>query len=206
MKVLGLTGGIGMGKSTVASVFAEMGVAVADTDQLAREVVQHGQPAWHEIASRFGPQYFCPDGTLNRSALGALVFADPTARECLENITHPRIRCLWQAQVKSWHSQGRPLAVVVIPLLFETKAESSFNAVICVACQPATQWARLRDRGWTDPQIEQRLAAQLPIRAKVDRAQFVLWNEAAPSLIRPQLESMLRSLNPELARKPLPKE
>jgi dephospho-CoA kinase len=188
MRLLGLTGGIGMGKSTVAAIFAQRGVAVADTDQLARDIVQPGQPALEEIGLQFGRRFVRSDGTLDREGLGALVFNDPAARSQLEAITHPRIRELWQAQVREWSQAGRDLAVVVIPLLFETGSAAGFEAVACVACTASTQRSRLRLRGWTDVQIEQRVAAQWPIQKKIDRAHFMIWNEGPADLLTPQVE------------------
>jgi dephospho-CoA kinase len=195
MKILGLTGGIGMGKSTVANVLASLGAAICDTDQLAREIVQPGQPALREIRDQFGPQFLQSDGQLDRDALGALVFADSLARQKLEAITHPRIRALWQHQVQLWSHLNLPCAVVVIPLLLETGSQSDFNAVLCVACTARTQHQRLHDRGWTDTQIRQRLAAQLPIADKMAHADFVIWNDGPLELIQAQIERIFKALS-----------
>lgn len=177
MKTFGITGGIGMGKSAAAQLLRERGVAVVDTDDLARDVVQPGEPALTEIQNIFGHDLVTADGQLKRDALAKIVFADAVAREKLEAILHPRIQQLWQAQLKSWRDQGRAIAAVIIPLLFETKAESSFDAVVCVACSPATQQQRLASRGWTADQIKQRLAAQISVTEKMTRAHHVIWSE-----------------------------
>jgi dephospho-CoA kinase len=194
MKVLGLTGGIGMGKSTSAQLLRARGVPVVDTDDLARQIVEPGQPALAEVLAAFGPQFAGPDGQLHRDELARRVFTDPAARRQLEDILHPRIRALWHAQVETWRAEGRPLAVVVIPLLFETKAEAELDATICIACSAATQQQRLQARGWSPEQIEQRLQAQWPVETKMARADYVVWTEADLDLHAAQIERLLRRL------------
>jgi dephospho-CoA kinase len=115
------------------------------------------------------------------------------ARRKLEAILHPRIAALWRAQVERWRSEGKPLAVVVIPLLYETGAEAEFDAVICVACAPATQRQRRLGRGWTREEIEQRIAAQLPIARKMARADYVIWTEAGLDIHAQQLDRIVPS-------------
>jgi dephospho-CoA kinase len=194
MKVLGLTGGIGMGKSTSAGLFRARGVPVVDTDDLARQVVEPGQPALAEVIAIFGPQITDSDGRLRREELARRVFADSAALHRLEAILHPRIRELWRAQAEAWRSQGLPLAVVVIPLLFETKAEAELDATICVACSSATQQERLRGRGWTPNQIKQRLQAQLPTQQKITRADYLIWTEGSLDVHAAQIDRILRHL------------
>ncbi len=195
MKVLGLTGGIGMGKSTSAGLFRARGVPVVDTDDLARQIVEPGRPALAEVVAAFGPQITEPDGRLRRDELARRVFADSAALHRLEAILHPRIRELWRAQAEAWRSQGRPLAVVVIPLLFETKAEAELDATICVACSAATQQERLRARGWTPEQIKQRLQAQLPTEQKIARADYLIWTEAGLDVHGAQIDRILGILH-----------
>jgi dephospho-CoA kinase len=192
LKVLGLTGGIGMGKSAADSLLRQRGVAVIDTDLLARELVEPGQPALAEIRQSFGAEVLGPDGRLDRGELARRVFAEPEARRRLEEILHPRIRRLWKAQVQGWRAEGRPLAVVVIPLLFETGAEKEFEATLCVACSAATQHQRLRARGWSPEQIEQRISAQWPTEKKMAQADFVIWTEAGLDVHAAQLERALQ--------------
>jgi dephospho-CoA kinase len=194
MKVLGLTGGIGMGKSTSAELFRARGVPVVDTDDLARQVVEPGQPALAEVVAAFGPQITGPDGRLRREEMARRVFADSAALHRLQAILHPPIRELWRAQAEAWRSQGRPLAVVVIPLLFETKAEAELDVTICVACSAATQQARLRARGWPPDQITQRLQAQWPTEQKMARADYLIWTEAGLDVHAAQIERILRRL------------
>jgi dephospho-CoA kinase len=153
------------------------GAQVVDTDELAQQLVQPGQPALAEIQAAFGKNLVGPDGQLDRAGLARVVFTDAAARKKLEAILHPRIRERWLAQIETWRRENHALAVVVIPLLFETQAEASFDKIICVACSAATQRQRLLRRGWTSDQIEQRLAAQWPVARKIARADFVVWTE-----------------------------
>ncbi len=191
MKLFGLTGGVGMGKSAVERVLRARGVSVVDTDALARAVVEPGQPALDEIQRVFGPEVIDTDGQLVRVDLARLVFAEGGARQQLEAIVHPRIRELWQTQVKAWRAAGLARAVVAIPLLFETDAEREFDAVICVACTPQTQRQRLRERGWPPEQVQQRIAAQWPAERKMASADYVVWSEGGLDLLASQLERIL---------------
>jgi dephospho-CoA kinase len=194
MKLCGLTGGVGMGKSTAAGFLLQSGARVVDTDELARELVQPGQPALVEIRHEFGGEVFLPDGSLNRVALAEKVFADETARKKLEAILHPRIRERWSAQVATWRKENVPLAVVVIPLLFETQAEAAFDKIICVACSPSSQSERLRARGWTDDQIRRRIAAQLPVPQKLARSHFIVWTQGILAVHRRQIVEIVNKI------------
>jgi dephospho-CoA kinase len=194
MKLLGLTGGVGMGKSTAAALLRARGLSVVDTDELARELVEPGQPALAEIRAAFGPEVFDSRGALRRDALARIVFADETRRRELERILHPRIREVWRAQVAAWRAAGRPGAVVVIPLLFETGAAGEFDATVCVACTAASQRERLLARGWSEEEIARRLAAQWPIERKLAAADFVVWAEGGVDLTAAQLDRILRQL------------
>jgi dephospho-CoA kinase len=190
-KVIGLTGGIGMGKSTAADLLEKRGVAVCDTDLLARQVVQPGQPALEEILAAFGRQVIGPDGCLRRDEVARMVFSDPARRQQLEAITHPRIRDLWRTQVESWRAEGRTRGVVVIPLLFETSAATHFDFVICVACSAASQRQRLAVRGWNEDEIERRITAQWPAQKKMDVSDYVVWTEAGVDVHEAQLRRIL---------------
>jgi dephospho-CoA kinase len=196
VKTYGITGGIGMGKSTAGQLLRERGVAVVDTDDLARELVQPGEPALTEIQNAFGPNLLASDGQLKRGDLATLIFRDRTVREKLEAILHPRIHERWQAQLEVWRGAGRERAAVIIPLLFETGAESDFDAVICVACTAATQEERLRARGWTVEQIEQRIAAQMPVAEKMGRSHHVIWTEGGLDVHAQQWERALNVHHP----------
>jgi len=194
MKLCGLTGGVGMGKSTAAGFFLQSGVRVIDTDDLARRLVQSGQPALAEIQSQFGGSIISPAGELKRDALAQLVFTDAAARKKLEAILHPRIRAVWLAQIEIWRKEKCPLVLVVIPLLFETQAENQFDKIICVASTPAAQHERLCQRGWSPAQIHQRIAAQLPVEQKIARAHFVIWTEGSLAVHALQVEWILAKL------------
>ncbi len=194
MKRLGLTGGIGMGKTAAADYLRCRGLPVVDTDQLARELVEPGQPALAEIVAAFGPAVLDAQGGLRRRELAGLVFSDESRRRQLEAILHPRIRAAWRAQLEAWQRAGRPAAVVVIPLLFETGAGGEFDATLCVACSAASQRERLRVRSWSDEEIARRLAAQWPIERKLAAADFVIWAEGGLEQTEAQLDRVLDSL------------
>jgi dephospho-CoA kinase len=180
-----------MGKSTAGQLLQQWLVPVVDTDSLARQVVEPGQPALREIEGAFGAGVFGPGGRLDREALARLVFADESRRKTLEAIVHPRIRELWQSHVSLWKSEQRSRCVVIIPLLYETGGTAQFDSVICIACSAAAQWQRLIARGWTQEQIRQRLSAQWPIQQKMDLANYVVWTEAGLDTHAAQLERIL---------------
>ena len=194
MKILGLTGGIGMGKSACADLFRNRDIRLVDTDDLARQVVELGQPALAEIKVRFGSEYLDSAGSLDRGRLAQLVFSNVEARTQLERILHPRIRTLWQAEAKAWERQGERLGVVVIPLLFETRAEQDLDVTVCVACSSRTQHERLYTRGWSDVQIARRISAQWPVFRKMALADFVIWSEGNIDLLPPQLDRIISSV------------
>jgi len=191
MKLLGLTGGVGMGKSACADLLSSRQIPLVDTDQLARHVVEPGQPALTEVRQLFGPAIIRPDGTLDRKQLARRVFAEPAARKQLEQILHPRIRALWHRQAEQWREERRPLGVVMIPLLFETQAEKELDATICVACSASTQGERLAERGWSPQEIQQRKAAQWPIETKIAQATYVIWSEGSLEIHAQQLDRIL---------------
>ena len=189
VRLIGLTGGIATGKSTVASLLAEHGATVVDSDELAREVVQRGQPALAEIAERFGPDVIAPDGSLDRAAMGAIVFADPEARRDLERITHPRIAELTQERIAAAAARDAGVVVVDVPLLFESKREDMFEGVLLVYAPEEVQIRRLIARdGLDEAAARQRLAAQLPIEEKRSRATWVIDNSGRLDETRRQVD------------------
>ncbi|MGH7951352.1 MAG: dephospho-CoA kinase [Limisphaerales bacterium] len=194
MKLCGLTGGVGMGKSTAAEFLRARDAQIADTDKIARQLVQPGKPALVEIQSAFGKEMISSDGQLRRAELARIVFADAAARKKLEEILHPRIRGHWLAQIENWKKENCALAVVVIPLLFETRAESRFDKIICVACSASAQRERLLTRGWNLEQIRQRIAAQVPVEQKIARADFVIWTDGALEIHAQQIDRILARL------------
>jgi dephospho-CoA kinase len=144
-----------------------------------------------EIKNAFRKEIISPDGSLRRDELANLVFADPAARKKLEAILHPRIRERWLAQIETWRNENVPLAIVVIPLLYETQAESWFDRIICVACAENSRHKRLQARGWTQEQIQGRIAAQMPVTEKIARANFVIWTEGEMENHSRQVERIL---------------
>jgi dephospho-CoA kinase len=184
--LIGLTGGIGMGKSTVAEYLVRRGEKVVDTDMLARQLVEPGQPALEEIRGVFGAEVFGPGGVLDRKALGRVVFGSVGARKTLEEILHPKIRAAWKRAAEEWRRAGLKRGVVVIPLLYETGARAEVDRVICVGCSRETQKWRLSARGWSAKEIEQRNAAQWPIEKKMDHADNVIWNESTMTVCEEQ--------------------
>lgn len=195
MLLLGLTGGVGMGKSTVAGMFSRGGVRVVDTDVLARQVVAPGSVGLARVVEVFGPKCLTPTGTLDREWMAQRVFEDPEARRRLEVILHPLIREAWHARIEQWRRAGCDLAMVVIPLLYETEADREVDQVISVACRPDTQAERLCQRGWSEEQIARRNAAQLPAEEKMRRADIVIWTEGPLKTTAAQVELVLERLH-----------
>lgn len=191
MIVFGLTGGIGTGKTTAATRLAERGIPIVDSDIIARQLVEPGRPALQNIVELFGEDILDSVGALRRDALARRVFADPGARALLDGVLHPLIRVAWGRQINDWRTQGVNRAVVVIPLLFETAAETQFDATICTACKPATQHHRLVERGWDETQISGRLQAQWPLEKKMERARYVIWAEGPLGVLEAQLRRVL---------------
>jgi len=189
-RVIGLTGGVGMGKSTAARLLAKRGLPVVDSDDLAREVVAPGQPALEEIAEIFGAE-FIVDGKLDRQRMAGEVFGDDAARARLEAIIHPRVRELWQGRIEQWRANEVPVGVAVIPLLFEVGAETEMDTVVCLACTANTQRDRLRARGWDATQISARIGAQMDIARKMELADHVLWNEGTLDALTAQLQRIV---------------
>jgi len=193
--LLGLTGGIAAGKSTVAAVLTELGAKVISADALARAVVEPGTPALAEIAARFGQEFIGPDGRLDRKALGAKVFADPDARRALEAIVHPRIREAFEAEVSGIRAED-PDAVVVYdaPLLIEAGADAAVDRVIVVVVDEATQVRRLMARdGLTEREARDRLAAQLSLEERLKHADEVVDGTLPPAMLRARLEAILEA-------------
>jgi len=202
MRVLGLTGGIGSGKSMVAQIFARLGAVVIDADQLAREVVEPGQPALQEIATAFGPDVLLSDGRLDRSKLAGIIFADPAERARLDAITHPRIRARMDEEIKARRS-GPGVLIVDIPLLYENDRTHSVERVIVVWVDPQTQLRRIRRRdGLSAEAARQRIAAQMPLDAKRARADHVIDNSGSREDTRRQVEAIYHLYAPTAASPP----
>ncbi len=176
MTTVGLTGGIACGKSAVAKILREMGVPVLDLDQVARQVVEPGEPALAEIEAQWPA--VVRDGVLDRKALGAVVVADAGARRQLEAITHPRI---W-ARMEDWLSEQAGPAVVEAALMVETGSYRRYDKLLVVACSPEVQRARLAAReGYDEDTVERWVSTQMPLAAKVKLADAVIWNDGTES-------------------------
>jgi dephospho-CoA kinase len=175
---IGLTGGIACGKSTVASMLVGLGALLIDADKLARDVVMPGHPALQQIAERFGQSLILPDGSLNRKALGEIVFSEPSARKDLEAITHPRIRqAMWDQMHEAEENQPHKLVVVDVPLLYESGLQGYFQKVMVVYVPEEIQLKRLMDRDVISLEAAQlRLKAQMPIEQKKLLANIVIDN------------------------------
>lgn len=172
---VGLTGGIGSGKSEVTRRLAAHGAVIIDADVVAREVVAPGTPGLAEVVAAFGPDVLGPDGALDRARLGRQIFADPAARDWLNAIVHPLVR----AETQRRFAAAPPDAVVVndVPLLVETGLAPSYDAVVVVATSSETQLDRLvRTRGMTEADALARIAAQAPLAEKVAVAGYVIDN------------------------------
>jgi dephospho-CoA kinase len=172
---IALTGGIATGKSYALARFQRLGIPCLDSDVLAHGVEAPGTEATQQIAARFGADVLAADGSVDRSKLGPIVFADPTARKELEAIVHPAVYRAIAAGLRGFELiGGAPYILVDVPLLFETGHAHEFDRVVVTACAPETQLARLRARGLSDEAARQRLAAQLSSAEKTARAHFVI--------------------------------
>ncbi|MCP9447535.1 MAG: dephospho-CoA kinase [Nitrospira sp.] len=176
MVLVGLTGGVATGKSTVASMFKQCGAVIIDADALARSVVEPGKPAWREIVKSFGKTVLNPDRTINRRVLGDIVFRDPEKLRRLERIVHPRVSREQRRLVRSAFARD-PRAVVVydVPLLFEAGIEKTVDHIIVVSADRDIQIARLQERdGLSRADALRRIKSQMPLAKKRRLADFVL--------------------------------
>ncbi len=180
--VIGLTGGIGCGKSTAAACFADLGFVVIDADRLARQVLE-SHACVSQLRDRWGAACLDAQGVPDRRWIGAKVFADPAERAFLESITHPEVARLRR---EATADPSRDY-VVEIPLLFEKDLAAGLTTVVVVACSDDVRRERLRARGLTDEEISARIASQLSLVEKVKRANVVLWNDGEPAFLREQV-------------------
>ena len=196
---VGLTGGIASGKSTAAKFFGALGVPILDSDQIARDVVEPGQPPLERLVERFGPKILTPDGHLDRPALRDIVFSDPKARADLEALTHPAIGAAMEARSAT---AGGPYQILVIPLLVEKNLAAHVDRVLVVDCDEELQIRRLRDRdGSTAEQVQAILKAQVPRAARLKAADDVIRNDKDMSAVRDQVAT-LHARYLELAARP----
>ena len=185
---VGLTGGIASGKSTAAKFFGALGVPIIDTDQLARDVVEPGQPPLERLVERFGPGILTEDGHLDRPALRNIVFSDPMARADLEALTHPAIGAAVEARS---NEVGGVYQILVLPLLVEKNLGSQLNRVLVVDCDEELQIRRLQSRdGSTLEQARAILNAQASRSSRLKAAHDVIKNEGDMSAVREQVEQL----------------
>jgi dephospho-CoA kinase len=181
---VGLTGGIATGKSSVAELWRAKGAAIIDSDLLARRALEPGTPTYAQVVERFGRGILNADGTVNRPALGDIVFADERRRQELNAIVHPAVRQLWKQALTGLTGT----AVVAIPLLFEVGAENEFDCTVAVGCSATTQLTRLRNIGLDDARAQARIRAQMPVQEKLDRAQYAIWNDGSRTVLSRQAD------------------
>ena len=195
MLKVALTGGIATGKSYVLEQFRRHGIPCLDADALAHGVMAPGTEATTAIAARFGQEMLAADGSVDRARLGPVVFADAAARRDLEAIVHPAVYRAITAGLRAFElTEAVRLAIVDVPLLYETGADSKFDKVIVTECLPDVQVARLTARGLTESAARQRLAAQLPTRDKAARADFVIRTDGTFAETDSRVEEVLRAL------------
>lgn len=193
MSVLGITGGIATGKSSFAKLFTrQTGATLFDADQFSRGLLDHDEEVRSLVRKEFGDSVFGAGGAVNRALLRQLVFADPERRRALEGILHPVIRAAWLKKAENARASKRVLAVD-IPLLFETDAESHFDAIIVVACSAATQRARLSNQRNLDNEMAANIiAAQMDLNLKIARATHVVWNDGPLPALEAQAALLAR--------------
>jgi dephospho-CoA kinase len=187
MKIIGLTGGIGAGKSTVAQFFSELGASVVDADHLARIAIERGSAGFDEVIARFG-ETILSNGDINRKALAEIVFSDPVAKSDLEAIIHPRVQKLFAQAIID--NEPAPHLIYEIPLLVETDAASKFDFIVTVEADEDLRIERLLTRGMFITDIKARLASQAPSQARIDIADAVIVNDGDEDHLLRQVENL----------------
>ena len=195
MLTVGLTGGIGSGKSAVSRLLAEHGAVVIDADLVAREVVEPGTPGLARLVEHFGPEVLREDGTLDRAALGARAFGDPEALQALNGIVHPLVGERTAELLEQARAAGAQVVVHDVPLLVENGLAPMYDAVVVVAASPQTQHDRLvRLRGMSPQEAQQRIDAQAPLADKLAVATHVIENDGPLEELAPQVEQLWEQL------------
>jgi dephospho-CoA kinase len=190
--VIGLTGGIASGKSTVSNMLRSRGFTIIDADITAREVVQIGEPAYREIVNTFGKDILLEDQTINRQKLGEIVFSDPTEREKLNRIVHPAVRKRMLELKEKAIREGKQTVIFDIPLLFESKLTHMVEKTIVVYVSPDVQLRRLMKRNnFTEEEAKARISAQLPLKQKAEWADAVIYNDGSLIETERQLDQII---------------
>jgi len=198
--ILGLTGGIATGKSTVSAMLRERGIPVIDADLIAREVVEPGKPAYEAIVQHFGSDIVLPNGQIDRKQLGAIVFSNEAERQKLNAIVHPEVRRLMREQAEQAEREGAPIVFMDIPLLFESKLQHMVDKIVVVYAPASMQLTRMMERDELDEeQAKKRLLAQFPIEQKKQDADYVIDNAGTREETERQVEKLLATLRAELA-------
>jgi dephospho-CoA kinase len=194
--LVGLTGGIAPGKSTVSAMFRDLGCVIIDADVLAREVVKPGEAAYRDIVAEFGQDVVQPDGTLDRKRLGAIVFADPARRRRLEAITHPRIRQRFAEQLHELTALGfEGIVIFDAPVMIESGNYRNMDRLVVVATDEVTQRERLRERDGVDEgDAERKMASQMPVADKAKLADYVIDNAGDRSATEAQTQRVHAAL------------
>ena len=202
--LVGLTGGIATGKSTVDAVLRELGAVIIDADVLAREVVEPGEPALAEIAAEFGPTALDPDGRLDRKALGAIVFADPERRRKLEAMTHPRIRERFQQRIDELTAENfRGLVFFDAPVMIESGTYRNMDRMVVVVTDEATQIARLMARDSIDrAEALRKVCSQMPLAEKAKLADYVIDNSVDRTATEAEVRRVFAALISEAVIEP----
>lgn len=195
MKLVGLTGGIASGKSTVAEILKRQGAAIINADVLAREVVEPGHQAWTEIVNTFGTAVLQPDRTLDRQKLRAIIFDDAAARKKIESIIHPQVRALAEQRIREHAAAGYAVIVYEVPLLFEGNLQEWLRPVILVACDVDTQRNRLQSRdNLSAAQAQKHIDAQMSLEAKRRLADYVIENNGSLEDLKRQVQAVLEKI------------
>ncbi|CAG9558667.1 unnamed protein product [Danaus chrysippus] len=196
MFIVGLTGGIATGKSTVLQIFRENGVAVIDADEVARRVLEPGTKGWEELKKCFGTEVLLPDGRVNRLKLGELIFDDKEKRRQLNAITHPKIQIAMLKMAFRYFFSGHSYVVMEVPLLFETGKMLNFmHKIITVVCEDHQQLERLCKRSDISEKVAlKRIKTQMPLEKKVANSHFVIDNSGDKDSTFRQTESIIRVL------------
>ena len=196
MLIVGLTGGVASGKSTVAKMFGREGGYIIDTDMLSREVVKPGSQGWLEVVNFFGRGILKEDQTLNRKKLGDIVFSDGDKRKKLEEILHPKIYERKVVKIKEIvNKDARAIVIIDVPLLIEVNRYKTVDKVILAYVSPEVQTARLMERdGFSLTEARKRISSQMPIDSKVKYADFVINNEGPLSKTEKAVKAVFRQL------------
>ncbi|XP_070566456.1 dephospho-CoA kinase domain-containing protein-like [Ptychodera flava] len=194
MFLIGLTGGIASGKSTVANFFRELGCPILDADVIAREVVEPNKPAWKKIVKHFGNEILLENGQLNRPMLGQIVFSNPAQRKVLNSITHPEIQKSMMWQIFLYFIKGHQFVILDIPLLYEgSKLKKVLKEVIVVSCDEETQLNRLMQRNdFSEEEAMNRIQSQMPLTQKCQLANHIIDNTGTVEQTQEQVSTLYR--------------